>query len=409
MPRERTAVVTAEEQLIRDALGDVPVSLISREPLGAGSVAGFTVEGADPAQVYYVDTSGITVDAETGMATGEDPAHPEARVWMHPADPHLPALAPVAYAHAAEVLLDRLGIRATGPGDLIAYRPGRRAVVRIPAGEGTVWVKVVRPRRVRRIVDAHAACASAGLPVPPVRGWSPEGLVVLAEAEGLPAPIADWHPAGLIDAVDRLRPRIAAVRTSRRLTPVTDRLDWYATHSQGSADAMALVERIRAGLATLEPTAPVVVHGDLHFGQLFLSGDTITGLIDVDTLGIGAAAEDPAAFVAHALASAEQSPAEGRSRLRYLAGEALDRWGADPAVRIYAATHLLGHAIAARDLGDPQREDAMLAGADRLLRQMNASNTRLRTVSRALSIALSPGGDDGGRTSALADREEEWT
>src|SRR5690606_30011203 len=97
-----------------------------REPLGAGSVTGFQTSDAEPL-LYFVDTSGLPVPAETGWSSGD------ARIWMHPADPHLPALAPVAFEHASEALLARLGIATSSAPQIIAYRPGRRAVLRVAA------------------------------------------------------------------------------------------------------------------------------------------------------------------------------------------------------------------------------------------------------------------------------------
>ncbi|RZI83558.1 MAG: hypothetical protein EOO67_17240, partial [Microbacterium sp.] len=106
----------------------------SREPLGTGTVTGFEIRhpaGAGGPEipdgaVAYVDSSQLAVAHETGLVL-----EGVARVWIHPADPHLPALAPAAYGHAAEVLLGRLGIAAgTGAPQIVGYRPGRRAVLR---------------------------------------------------------------------------------------------------------------------------------------------------------------------------------------------------------------------------------------------------------------------------------------
>lgn len=365
--------------LLQDALGHAPARLISREPLGSGSVTGFEVEHGDAAllpaggaQIWYVDTSRLAVDTETGLATGENPAHPDARLWQHPADPHLPALAPAAFGHSAKALLARLGMTATGAIEMVAYRPGRRAVLRIETATDDVWIKVVRSRRIDRLVRAHRSCAEAGLPVPALLGWSPDGLLVLGSAVGAPAADMFWDPDELLDRVDALRARIAVVRWYAPAKSIADRLDWYASHAGDSADARRIVVQVRDLLSRAPARPDVVVHGDLHFGQLFLDGDGISGLIDVDTFGVGPAAEDPAAFLAHAVASARLSSPDDRARVWRLADRALQRWDAED-VRAFTAVHLLGHAITARGNGDLAGATDLHAAALRIVSGQKAS------------------------------------
>lgn len=364
---------TPEETLLRDALGEIPAALISREPLGEGSVAGFRIEG-DAVQTYFVDTSRLAVPAETGLAVGEDITRPDARIWLHPADPHLPALAPTAFAHAADVLLRRLGLELTGPTEFVAYRPGRRGVLRAPTGDAPAWIKVVRPSRVQRIVRAHRACADAGLPVPHVHGWSDEGLLVLADAHGEPAADAAWQPASLAAAAAELTDAVARVPWDEPARSIVRRLDWYSAHADD--EGRALADRIRGSLARAAGDSRRVVHGDLHFGQLFLDDGRISGLIDVDTLGMGSAAEDPAAFVAHAVASARMCAAGERVRVLSLVEAALEQWSRIAGVRAYAAIHLLGYAIAADDLRDRMAARVLLRAGGSLLDTTRAEETK---------------------------------
>ena len=44
--------------------------------------------------------------------------------------------------------------------------PGRRAVLRVTTDEGVVWVKVVRPRRIERIVTKMTAIAAIEIHAP---------------------------------------------------------------------------------------------------------------------------------------------------------------------------------------------------------------------------------------------------
>lgn len=368
----------ADATLLSEAL-EVPVETLrtlSREPLGAGTVAGFVLPAAaegGPEEVAYIDSSQLAVTQETGLALDG-----VARVWIHPADPHLPALAPAAFGDAVSVLLGRLGIHGAAMPEIVGYRPGRRAVLRVPTGDGAMWVKVVRPRRIERVVAAHAALRDQGLPVPAVRGWSPQGLMVLDAAEGEPATEVTWHPDVLLDEVTRLRDRLAAASLDwPARTSLRERMPWYLERlrahglEHGSArwheraDQLTTIETAVAEAPSA--TEVVTIHGDLHLGQLFVDGDTITGLIDVDTAGAGGRGDDAAAFIAHALSSALLTEQSGRDadRVWALAASADERWGHDPYTRSLVAVQLLGHAVGASAGGDPQRAGRLLDLAER--------------------------------------------
>lgn len=359
--------LVSESALLCQAIG-VPhetISLHSREPLGQGSITGLEVAG-ETDLLYFVDTSRIAVRAETGLASSAS-SDPEVRIWLHPADPHLPALAPVAFDGAAETLLSRLSLTAQGSPAFVAYRPGRRAVLSVPTADGPVWIKVVRPTRVRQVVEAHAACAAAGLPVPSMHGWSADGLIVMADATGTAAADVEWEPEALVDEVDRLREGVARVPWDVRATSVAHRIDWYA--ARATPPLQEVLGRARELIADAGERPSAVVHGDLHFGQLFLDdAGRISCVIDVDTLGVGDPAEDPAAFLSHAIASARLTAGGGADRVWALASAGARRWGADPLVRALASVHLVGHAVAAKDRGDIAAQDELCALSDALLR-----------------------------------------
>ncbi|WP_404472341.1 phosphotransferase family protein [Microbacterium aerolatum] len=362
----------ADVQMLASALDLDPggVSILSREPLGTGSVTGMQMQG-DERLLYYLDTSGLSVRAETGLVS-VDGSRPT-RIWQHPADPHLPALAPVAFENAADTLLGRLGLRAAGSPEMVADRPGRRAVLRVATGDHDVWLKVVRPSRVERIVRAGEAAASAGIPVPLVHGWSEKGLIVMAGADGRPAAEVEWEPRELLDQVDVLRTRLAQATWDHRSAGILGRVDWYATRGDDRVAAVLADAQRLLGASADEPQV-AVVHGDLHFGQLFLGGEGITGVIDVDTLALGDIAEDPAAFLSHAIASALLTRGDGGDRVWALADLASQRWGTDTRVRGLALIHLAGHMIAAQERG----EDDRVAG--------------LGNAARALAAGIAPSG-----------------
>jgi hypothetical protein len=273
---------------------------LSVEPRGTAVVTGVaaTLDGepADRPRIVYVDES-------------RDPV----AVWAHPDDPALPALATAVFPHALGALLGRIGLAGrVDRVDLIAYRPARRAVVRASIDGAAVFVKVVRPDRVESIARGHRQLAGGGVPVPRLLGWSPSGLIVLAEADGTPLVdvVASIDADAAIRATDDMRRRLTGIRApvGRTPTPVAARADWYAAHLVERMPELAvrldpLVAEAHAAAAAAAPSA--TVHGDLHAGQLFIddSGRRVVGLIDVDTAGAGPAGVDIGAFVAHAHAS----------------------------------------------------------------------------------------------------------
>lgn len=372
------STAASEAELLRDALDlavHTPVTLLSREPFGDGAIAGFEVAtpGAAPL-TYFVDTSRRVVSQETGMLLGS-PTAPECRIWVHPADPYLPALAPAAFSQAAETLLARLGVVAMEPPRIVGYRAGRRAVLRVAVRGGVRWIKVVPPRRVERIVDTHRRLADAGLPMADLVGWSADGLVVFDQARGTGAPDVAWRPDALLDAVDGLRRALAAVPLAHAArVGLAERRDWYAARFREGADSAreARAARVadlleRVGRAWRDDEPRKTIHGDLHFGQLFLDGGGgISGLIDVDTTGRGDPDDDAAAFIAHAVASAYLTP-EGRdARVWELARGALARWGSGP-VRARATTLLLGQVLGAQERGRDDAAADLLALAEGVL------------------------------------------
>lgn len=252
-------------------------------------------------------------------------------------------------------------------------------MLRVPTDTGAVWVKVVRPSRVDRIVAAHTAFLAAGIPGPALRGWSPEGIVVLDDAEGEAAADVAWDPELLLTDVDRLRARLADVTLDLPARGVFSRREWYAQRAGSSDRAEQVVAGIRRLSDITARGARGLVHGDLHFGQLFLDPQgAICAVIDVDTAGQGLLAEDPAAFLSHACASAVLTTGPHEARVWALADAAMARWGTDPGVRMLAATHLVGHAVGASDAGAPERADTLLHGALAILGEAAPSSIRRR-------------------------------
>ncbi|WP_092666652.1 phosphotransferase family protein [Agrococcus carbonis] len=407
MDETSPAGVSAEEQMLRDALGDDlrgELRVLSREPYGSGSLTGFeeAASADSPARYWYVDTSGKAVEAETGFVLG-DPEHPEARIWLHPADPRLPALAPASFPEAAATLMGRMGVAIDQRPELLVYRPGKRAMFRMRAGDRETYLKIVRPTASASIVHLQESLRAGGVPVPHITGWSELGIVLTETAAGVPvtARLDELDPARLLDSIEALRERMGAVDTGRDArASLAARQDWYLRRLDAAlarwagadapaglrADLATLTDRIASADASaldLDDAERRTVHGDLHIGQLFVAADdpsAVSGVIDIDTCGLGDPADDEAALMGHLVASivlARQDPARAAG-FRRLLDAAASRWLAPgrpgrERVAHRTAVHVLAHALAPTERGDLAGAAAELALGVALLERQSAA------------------------------------
>jgi hypothetical protein len=274
--------------------------------------------------------------------------------------------------------------------DVVSYRPGRRAVVRLVSDSGSTFLKVVEPTKAESISERHDLFRSSGLPVPRLLGWSPEGVVAMSglpgvEAQSVVSLITD-HGAFLdqVEFVCSLLAAVPAVNTAR--PSLFKRLDWYIERlSERLPAERDRIERAGGAIAfrgaegfDFEYT-PVTIHGDLHLGQLFLDPDNpnvIAGILDIDTAGVGDPADDAGAFYAHLIALAESladvDPKSAADCFR-LADAWHARWrrninaGYAARASAIAATHLLGHALQPRVQNQDEVSLRLLARAERLV------------------------------------------
>jgi hypothetical protein len=256
--------------------------------------------------------------------------------WL-PLDPRLPALAEFAGAR------------------LLAYKPGRRAVLRL----GSHVLKVYGSVGQFAAVSAHVRLAPAlGLTTPrceavfeplrltvhaPLDGAAVEGLEAAAEAGALVRALQEADDPGLAPA-----PRGDQLAAARR------KADLLATVVPALRPRL---EALARRLARSEPPAQRLVpaHGDFHARQLVRTGETLH-VVDLDSLGLASPGLDLAEY-----AAAETDPSTVLDAL-------LEGYGARPEdLEWDLATALLVHASHPFHRALPEwesRTEALVAAAE---------------------------------------------
>jgi hypothetical protein len=290
-------------------------------PVGVTLVASTALDGAPPGTMVLQ-----AEDLDGGL---------EVAVWRYPFDPDLTGLADaVIPSRAAELVGDFVGDLPTL--EVRTFRPRRRAVVEAIGPAGRVFLKVVPPAEVARLVAAHEALAGAGLPVPQVLRAEPDrGLVALSAIEGgtLRQALAERSNGIPAEHVTALLDGLRATRWVDAPPAEPGTLVHAAGHglmlqqvlpSERDRVQRLLDELEGAGQGTEEPRA--VVHGDLHEAQVLVRDDgSISGLIDLDDAGYGHPADDAANLVAHLLSFGLGRTAPVRRRIEAVVGAVLRR------------------------------------------------------------------------------------
>lgn len=280
----------------------VAVSQVTWWPGRSVTVSWDTMVDGGPlaGRATYVGTTQEPPKGAVVVGDGDD----RVTVWRVPHDPFLPAL-PTALRPevAAGVIRDLGGTIADARTRLRAYRPTRRAVIEV-TGEGhRVYLKLVKPQRLRSLHQRHLDLLGA-LPVPEPLGIDsdlgllamrsmtgstlrstledPVGAVPHPElVAGLPGTLPELPGAGTVHSAVEAVPRM--VDLLKRLLPMeADRLD-----------------RIAGGIGPDEATERVPAHGDYHEAQLLVESGRISGILDVDTLGLARPGDDPGTMLGH--------------------------------------------------------------------------------------------------------------
>jgi hypothetical protein len=343
-------------------------------------VRGYQLETRDPEgrterRLVFVEPGRSGVQAPGVLTIPVDGSSDVVTVWLYPSDPALPALRTVTDVASAASVLASLKIAASPTAvKVVSYRPGRRAVVRVDSAAQRLFLKVVEPGKAEAISERHELFRQSGLPVPRLLGWSAEGVVGMSglsgvEAQSVIGRIED-HAAFLnqLEFLCSLLAAVPAVNTAR--PSLFFRLDWYLDRLGARLPAdLSRIEHVGIEIAAKGAEGfgfqftPVTIHGDLHLGQLFVdpvNPSEISGLLDIDTAGVGDPADDAGAFYAHVTALGESmNDAHSAARCYALAEAWRARWrrnrnaGFEARASAIAATHLLGHALRPRGV-DPQ-------------------------------------------------------
>lgn len=338
----------------------VQIRLIPGRSCAVKYIAGIAGMDGTTETAAFVASIGLSVPDHTAIVTahGVDVA-----VWRVPHDPFLPGLAAVSEPGSAGRFLRQLGVDdAVTALRRRAYRPGRRAVMEIIAGEHRVYAKVVRPRKVRQLQELHAAIAPHA-PIPRSLGWSETtGIAMLQALAGEPLRRAIERGTGSLPDPDALVGLLDAVQASD--ASGTDRPGLVAgvdRHAQLIAVVEpALGERAQALSRSIQdsaaPSARRIIHGDFHSSQIMVNNGHPTGLIDIDTVGVGEHADDLANLLAHIAVIAEGSPA-ARERAAAYGTDLTNRFDVltDPRqLRIRVAAAIVGYATGPFRVQEPE-------------------------------------------------------
>jgi hypothetical protein len=240
------------------------------------------------------------------------------RLFRYPDDPYLPGLAHVASALEAHELLpkyvrlhpQRLHVEA------VRYRPTTRAVLRhtlhwrrASMGEVTLFVRVMPPARVARLLAAAALAEHSGFVLPRLAGSWPEGGVLwLAGVPGetVRALIREGKPPEpdlILDGLARLWAAPAPRDAGHPLDLAaafrwTERLLAQVLQDEGTRQALRRAADVLGPFAEAwQPSA--LAHNDFYDDQLLLTPSGRLALVDFEETGPGDPLLDVGNLLAH--------------------------------------------------------------------------------------------------------------
>lgn len=346
--------------------------------------ASVSIRGDERQVETFVASTGQSVPDQTAIVSyhGTDIA-----IWASVADPFLPGMRSVSRPRPAGRLLEQLGIDAS---ELTlrrrAYRPGRRAVVEIRTPTDSVFAKIVRPSRVADLQRLHTSLARHA-PIPASMGWSEtSGIAMLQALKGSSLRDALATDTGSLPSsanlVDLLETMTHADAPTRSRPSLVERARGHADFIAAITPDLALrAHRLAQAIDNAAtPEATSTIHGDFHASQIVVNSDTVTGLVDIDTVGPGEHTDDLANLLAHLEALASATP-QLANRTRRYGAEITQGFDAitDPRqLRLRVAAALLGYATGPFRVQEHQwraSTDARLRSAEQWLAAASPRDT----------------------------------
>jgi len=286
------------------------------------------------------------------------------RVRASPLAERVPELGGVLQRFPLDARLPGLPLAALD-GELVRYKPGRRAVFRFEGAYGKL--------RADEAGAAHVAVAreliAHGIRTPEPLDYRPElGMALYAEVDG--ARLATLRGGGLEDWMEPVAETLARLHATsvsrlREHSMEAELADLRAaaeTANALGAEAHDLAEDLAQRLTALEPLPAATIHGSFHDDQVLVADDAIT-LVDLDSAARGDPRLDVGHFAAYLTAAGEDA-----ARALFLA--ACD---AGPDVLVFEAAALLRwSSLPFRDLEPDWR--ATVAQRVELARQRLASS-----------------------------------
>ena len=230
----------------------------------------------------------------------------------YPEDPSLPGLAEAAEPDSALRLLNRhvLAIpRRSVRVDMVRYRPGSRAVLRHRSGKVRLYVRVLRPAAIAKLLDASDLIQHSGFAAPRVAGcWAEGGVVWLSEIPGgnvrrrmrrgrPPAPEAlldglESLWAAPYGSGERAFDLAGAYRRAKRTFGHALR-----DHDEARRALERAVQALEPFARSWRPTA--IAHNDFYDDQMLALPDGRIALVDFEEAGPGDPLLDVGNFLAH--------------------------------------------------------------------------------------------------------------
>ena len=269
------------------------------------------------------------------------------RVFRYPEDPNLPGLAAVASAAAATKLLNQhvftIPVRRVRV-DVVRYRHGGHAVLRHRLGRVRFYVRVMRPARVARLINAAELVAPSGFVLPRLAGcWAEGGVVWLSEMPGtnlrkLIRKGEALDPELLLSPLARLWATPSGASEHRPFSLAGAYRRARRVFRQVLRDHDGPRRTLKRATAALDPFVKSwrpsgIAHNDFYDDQMINLPDGRLALVDFEEAGLGDPLLDVGNFLAHMRWSAhfgrEAEAAASGAYHRRMRAAALDRFGWD--------------------------------------------------------------------------------